>query len=65
MNASCSNLAKLIQAGGKTLCSDIHRLNSIWNEGELPQQWKEFTLEPVYEKDGKIDHNNYWGMSLM
>lgn len=45
--ASCSNLAKLIQAGGKTLCSNIHRLNSIWNEGEWPQQWKEFTVEPV------------------
>jgi hypothetical protein len=49
----------LIQAGGNTLFCVIHRLISILNEGELPQQWKEFTVEPVYEKDGKIDHNNY------
>jgi hypothetical protein len=31
--------ADLIQAGGNTLCSEIHRLtNSIWNEEELLQQ---------------------------
>jgi hypothetical protein len=33
--------AELIQAGGNTLCTEIHRLiNSIWNKEELPQQWK-------------------------
>jgi hypothetical protein len=31
-------LAELIQAGGKTVCSEIHKLiNSIWNKEELPQ----------------------------
>jgi hypothetical protein len=25
-------LAELIQAGGNTSCSKIHKLNSIWNE---------------------------------
>jgi hypothetical protein len=30
--------AELIQAGGKTLRSEIHKLiNSIWNKEELPQ----------------------------
>jgi hypothetical protein len=34
--------AELIQAGGNTLCSEIHKLiNPIWNKGEVPQQWKE------------------------
>jgi hypothetical protein len=34
--------AELIQAGGNTLCSEIHKLiNSILNKEELPQQWKE------------------------
>jgi hypothetical protein len=32
-------LAELIQAGGETLCSEIHKLiNSVWNKEELPQQ---------------------------
>ena len=33
--------AELIKAGGKIICSDIHKLiNSIWNEEELPEEWK-------------------------
>jgi hypothetical protein len=31
-------LAQLIQAGGETLCSEIHKLiNSIWDKEELPE----------------------------
>jgi hypothetical protein len=34
-------LAEQIQAGGKTLRCEIHKLiNSIWKREELPQQWK-------------------------
>jgi hypothetical protein len=30
---------EIIQVGGNTLCSEIHKIiNSIWNEKELPQQ---------------------------
>jgi hypothetical protein len=33
---------ELIQAGSESLRSEIHKLiNSIWNKGELPDQWKE------------------------
>jgi hypothetical protein len=33
-------LAELMEAGGKTLRSEIHRpIHSIWNKEELPQQW--------------------------
>jgi hypothetical protein len=35
-------LAEVIQTGGETLQSEIHKLiNSIWNKEELPDQWKE------------------------
>jgi hypothetical protein len=35
--------AELIQAGGETLQSTIHKLiNFIWNTEELPDQWKEY-----------------------
>ena len=34
--------AELIKAGGKTICSEICKLiNYIWNEEELPVEWKE------------------------
>jgi hypothetical protein len=32
--------AELIQAGGETLCSEIHKLiKLIWNKEELPHHW--------------------------
>jgi hypothetical protein len=42
--------AEVIQAGGKTLSSEIHKLiNSIWNNEELPDQWKESIALPIYK----------------
>jgi hypothetical protein len=41
-------VAKLIEAGGETLRSEIHKpINSIWNEKELPEQWMEPIIIPV------------------
>jgi len=55
----------LIKAGGKTIRSDINKLiNSIWNKEELPEEWKESIIVPIYKKDGKKDCNNYRGISL-
>jgi hypothetical protein len=57
--------AKLIKAGGKTY-SEIHRLIcSIWNKEELPQQWKESIIVPIFRKGDKTDCNNYQGISLL
>jgi hypothetical protein len=44
-------LAELIQAGSETLLSEVHRLNhSVWNKEELPDQWNESTIVPIYKK---------------
>jgi hypothetical protein len=32
---------------------------------ELPQQWKESTIVPIYRKGDEIDHSNYTGISLV
>jgi hypothetical protein len=41
-------LAELIKAGGKMLCSEIHKLTcSIWNKEKLSQQWKESIIIPI------------------
>jgi hypothetical protein len=56
--------AELIQAGGETLHSEIHKqINSIWNKEELPEQWKEPIIAPIY-KVNKTDCSNYRGMLL-
>jgi hypothetical protein len=47
--------AVLIQAGGKMLLSEIHKLiNSIWNKEELPGQWKKSTTVPIKERVIKL-----------
>jgi hypothetical protein len=39
-------------------------INSIWIKEELPDQWKEAIVLPVYKKGDKTDCN-YHGMSLL
>jgi hypothetical protein len=57
---------EMIKAGGETLCSEIHRLIcSIWNKEELPQQWKESIIVPIYKKGDNIGCNKYRGISLL
>jgi hypothetical protein len=49
---------EFIKAGGETLCSEIHRLIcSIWNNEELPQQWKDSIIISTYKKGDKTGWN--------
>jgi hypothetical protein len=58
-------LTELIQAGGSKLHSEIKNINSIWNKDEMPQQWKEYIVVPVYKNGVKTDSNNCRGISLL
>jgi hypothetical protein len=56
---------ELIKAGGRTICSEIHKLiNSIGKE-ELPEEWKESIIVPIYKKGNKTNCSNYRGISLL
>jgi hypothetical protein len=45
--------------------TEIHkRINSIWNKEELPDQWKESVIVPIYMKGDKIHCSNYCWLSL-
>jgi hypothetical protein len=58
--------AELIQAGGEILRSKIHKLiNSVWNNEELPDQWKESIIVPVHKKGYKTQSSYYRGISLL
>jgi hypothetical protein len=57
---------ELIQAGGETLHSEIHKLiELIWNKEELRHQWKESVLVPTHKKGDTTDCTNYRGTSLL
>jgi hypothetical protein len=57
---------KLIQAGGKLFRSDVHKLiNSIWNKEEVPNQWKQSIIVPIYKKGDKSVCSNYLGILLL
>jgi sorting nexin-29 len=54
---------ELIKEGGRTICYEIHKLiNSIWNEEELPDDWKELIIVPICKKGDKTDCSNYRGI---
>ena len=58
--------AELIKAGGTTIRGAIHKLViAIWNKEELPEEWKESIIVPIYKKGDKTDCNNYRGISLL
>jgi hypothetical protein len=35
----------------------------VWDNEELPQQWKESITVPIHKKGDKTDSNNYQGIS--
>jgi hypothetical protein len=58
-------LPEIIQAGGETLVSMIHKLiSSICNNEELFDQWKD-SVVPIRKTGDNTDCNNYRGISLL
>jgi hypothetical protein len=50
-------LAELIQAGDEILKSEIHKLiNSIWNNEELPDQWKGSIIVLITKRGTKLTY---------
>jgi hypothetical protein len=50
----------------RTICSEIHKfITSVWNKEELPEEWNESIIVPIYKKDNEIDFSNYRGISIL
>jgi hypothetical protein len=57
--------AELIQVG-ELLWSEIYKLiNSLLNKEELPDQWKESIIVPIYKKGYKSHCRHYRGILLL
>jgi hypothetical protein len=55
----------MIEAGGRTICCEIHKLIIFTgNRKELPEEWKESTIVPIYKKALR-DCSNYRGISVL
>ena len=58
--------AELIKAGGRTIRYQNHKLLfSIWNKEELPEEWKDLIIVPIYKKGDITDYSNYRGITLL
>jgi len=43
--------SEMVKAGGKTIRLEIHKIiHSIWNKGELPEDWKESITVPMLKQ---------------
>ena len=55
--------AEMIEAGDSKIRCEIHKLtNSVWNKEELPEEWKESFIVPIYKKTYITDCSNYRGI---
>jgi hypothetical protein len=55
--------AELIKARGKIIRYEIYELIiSIRNEEEMPEEWKESIIVPVYKKGNETNCSNYRGI---
>jgi len=58
--------AELIKEGGRINRYEFHKLIvAIWKKEELPEEWKESIVVPIYKKGDKTYCNNYRGISLL
>jgi len=57
---------ELLKNGGRTLKQKLYKLIlMIWNNEQVPQQWKEGIICPVYRNGDRLNCNNYRPITLL
>ena len=59
-------ILEFIEIGGHTLKQKIHQLiMKIWKQENIPCEWSEWILSPIYKKEDRKQCNNYRGIPLL
>ena len=54
------------KCGGANLSNRLHRwIIKIWDEGHVPQVWKDANIVTIYKKGDRTECGNYRGISLL
>ena len=62
----CEIPAEIWKYGGTEIVSKLHQLIlSVWSEENVPQDWKDASIVPIFKKGSRKDCGNYRGVSLL
>ena len=63
---SCGIPAKVWKRGGKRLQEKLHELIvDIWRKEQMPQNWNDAIIVPIFKKGSRKECGNYRGISLL
>ena len=58
--------AEVWKYGGASLSNRLHRwIIKVWEEGHVPQAWKDVNIVTIYKKGDRTECGNYRGISLL